>query len=149
MNPCFLCVCVWRFEYRRRLNSNYGVAKIILDMMEENDIFFVGGGDSIYLAKSVHKKYSTKFVWGHSFSAYASYDHFFNPPSPVPTWTYFGWHPSLMDGLFLNQNIKTNIQILCLLKNRYPKKSNSSRVTPGQSYCTWYESHYLTLVTLF
>ena len=75
-----LFLCVWRFEYRRRrLNSNYRVAKIILDMMEENDIFFVGGGDSIYLAKSVHKKYSTKFVWGHSFSAYASYDHFFNP----------------------------------------------------------------------
>ena len=59
-----LFLCVWRFEYRRRrLNSNYRVAKIILDMMEENDIFFVGGGDSIYLAKSVHKKYSTKFVW--------------------------------------------------------------------------------------
>ena len=37
-----LFLCVWRFEYRRRrLNSNYRVAKIILDMMEENDIFLL------------------------------------------------------------------------------------------------------------
>ena len=80
-----------RLEYRRRkLNSSYCVAKIILVMMEENDIFFVGGDDSIYLAKLMHKKYSTKFVWGLSFAAYASYDQFFKPPFPVGTCTYFG-----------------------------------------------------------
>ena len=68
--------------------------------MEENDIFFVGGDDSIYLAKLMHKKYSTKFVWGLSFAAYASYDQFFYFPFPVGTCTYFGWPPSFMDAYF-------------------------------------------------
>ena len=34
-------------------------------MMEENkDIFLADGDVLVYLAKPMHKKYSTKFVWG-------------------------------------------------------------------------------------
>ena len=35
------------------------------------------------LAGPMHKKYSTRFVWGHLFSTYVSYDRFFNPPFSV------------------------------------------------------------------
>ena len=47
-------------------------------MMEENnDIFLAGADVLVYLAVprgalSVHKKYSTTFVWGHPFSMYVS-----------------------------------------------------------------------------
>ena len=59
-------------------------------MMEENNDIFLAGGDAlVYLAKPAHKKYSTTFVWGHSFSTYVSYDQFFNPPPPVRTCTHF------------------------------------------------------------
>ena len=34
-------------------------------MIKENgDIFLAGGDALVHLAKPVHKKYSTKFVWG-------------------------------------------------------------------------------------
>ena len=37
--------------------------------MEENNNIFLAGGDAfVYLAGPVHKKYSTKFACGHSFS---------------------------------------------------------------------------------
>ena len=49
-------------------------------MMEENNNTFLAGGDAlVYLSGPLHKKYSTTFVWGHSFSKYVSYDRFFNP----------------------------------------------------------------------
>ena len=48
-------------------------------MEENNNIFFAGGDAPVYLAGPMHKKYSTTFVWGHSFSTYVSYDRFFNP----------------------------------------------------------------------
>ena len=49
-------------------------------MMEENNDVFLAGGDAlVYLAKPMHKKYSTTFVLGHPFSTYVSYDRFFNP----------------------------------------------------------------------
>ena len=35
-------------------------------MMEENNHIFLAGGDAVvYLAESMHKKYSTTFAWGH------------------------------------------------------------------------------------
>ena len=37
--------------------------------MEKNNIFLAGGDALVCLAKPVHKKYSTKFIWGHPFSA--------------------------------------------------------------------------------
>ena len=51
-------------------------------MEENNNIFLAGGDVLVYLAEPMHKKYSTKFVWGHSFSIYVSYDEFFNLSSP-------------------------------------------------------------------
>ena len=54
-------------------------------MMEENNDIFHGGGDAVvYLARTLHKKYSITFVWGHPFSTYVSYDRFPNPP-PLPS----------------------------------------------------------------
>ena len=54
-------------------------------MMEENNNIFLAGGNALlYLAKPVHEKYSTTFVWGHPFSRYVSYDQFFNS-SPLYT----------------------------------------------------------------
>ena len=42
-------------------------------MMEEsNDIFFAGGDALVYLVIPIHEKYSTTFVWGHSFGTYVS-----------------------------------------------------------------------------
>ena len=44
-------------------------------MMEENSDIFLAGGDAlVYLAEPMHKKYSTRFVCGHPFSTYVSYD---------------------------------------------------------------------------
>ena len=52
-------------------------------MMEENNDIFLAGGDAlVYLAKPMHKKCSTTFVWSHPFSTYVSYDQFFDPPPP-------------------------------------------------------------------
>ena len=60
-------------------------------MMEKiNGIYLVGGDALAYLAEPMCKKQSTKFVWGHPFSTYASYDQFFNSPLPVRSYTYFG-----------------------------------------------------------
>ena len=48
-------------------------------MMEENNDIFLAGGDAlVYLIEPMHKKYSTIFVWCHSFSTCVSYDRFFN-----------------------------------------------------------------------
>ena len=53
-------------------------------MMEENTNIFLAGVDAfVYLAISMHKKYSKKFVWGHPFSTYVSQYQFFNPLSLV------------------------------------------------------------------
>ena len=41
-------------------------------MKENNGIFFAGGDALMYLTVTMHKKYSTKFVWGHPFSMYVS-----------------------------------------------------------------------------
>ena len=42
-------------------------------MMEENNGIFLAGDDAlVYLAGPMHKKYSTTFVWGHSFGTYVS-----------------------------------------------------------------------------
>ena len=58
-------------------------------MMEENNDIFLAGGDAlVYLAEAMHKKYSTKFVWGHPLSTYVPYDQFFNPSPPVHTCTH-------------------------------------------------------------
>ena len=44
-------------------------------MMEENNNIFLAGGDAlVYLAKLMHKNYSTKLFWGHPFSTYVFYD---------------------------------------------------------------------------
>ena len=99
-------------------------------MMEENiDVFLVGGDALVYLAKPMHKKYSTTFVWGHPLSAYVSYYRFFNPvplyapvhilydPPPFPQFRTY-----LMDGLFLNHKTNKNIQISYSLKYKYSKK---------------------------
>ena len=60
-------------------------------MIKENiDIFLAGGDALVHLAKPVHKKYSTKFVCGHPFSTYLSYDQFFNSPPPVRPCTHCG-----------------------------------------------------------
>ena len=46
---------------------------MVLIMMEENNGIFLAGGDAlVYLAGPMHKKYSTTFVWGHSFGTYVS-----------------------------------------------------------------------------
>ena len=60
-------------------------------MIEENNDIFLAGGDLLeYLAKPMHKKYSTTFVWGYPLSTYASYDRFFNLSPPVRTCTHVG-----------------------------------------------------------
>ena len=41
-------------------------------MEENNDIFLAGCDALVYLAVTVHKKYSTTFVWGNPFSTYVS-----------------------------------------------------------------------------
>ena len=41
--------------------------------MEENSDIFLAGGDAlVYLAETIHKKYSTKLFWGNPFSTYVS-----------------------------------------------------------------------------
>ena len=59
-------------------------------MKEENNNIFLAAGDAlVYLAKPMHKKYSTKFIWGYPFSTYVSYDQFLNSPPPAHTCTHF------------------------------------------------------------
>ena len=49
-------------------------------MMEENNDIFLAGGDAlVYLAKPMHKKYSTIFVWSNPLIRYVSYDQMFTP----------------------------------------------------------------------
>ena len=43
-------------------------------------LFFADGDALVYLVEPMYKKYFTKFVWGHPFSTYVSYDQFFNSP---------------------------------------------------------------------
>ena len=64
-------------------------------MEENNHIFFAGGDGPVYLTEPIHKKYSTKFIWGDLFNTYQSYDRFFKSPSPVRTCIHFGWPPSI------------------------------------------------------
>ena len=43
-------------------------------MMEvNNDVLLAGADALVYLAKPMHKEYSTTFVWGHLFSTYIPY----------------------------------------------------------------------------
>ena len=52
-------------------------------MMEENNNIFLDSGDAlVYLAGSMHKKYSTPFVWCRPFSTYVLQDQVFNPAPP-------------------------------------------------------------------
>ena len=57
-------------------------------MEENNDTLLAGSDAVVYLAGPMHKNYSTKFVYGHPFSTYVSYDRFFNPLSLVCIWTH-------------------------------------------------------------
>ena len=98
-------------------------------MMEENNDIFLAGGDAlVYLAKPLHKKYSTTFVWGHPFSTYVSYDQFFNPPPPAHTCTHFGWPTSIplvayvLNGWSISQ--PKNIRISYSLKYKHSKKNS-------------------------
>ena len=52
------------------ITTEFGIFKL----EENNDIFLAGGDALVYLAEPMHKKYSTKFVWGHPFSTHVSYD---------------------------------------------------------------------------
>ena len=46
---------------------------VIEIMMEENNDIILADGDALVnLAVAVHKKYSTRFVWGYPFSTYVS-----------------------------------------------------------------------------
>ena len=98
-NACFL----WRFKYRRRrLNSNYRIGYNNRDYDErKQDIFLAFGDALVYLAKPMHKKYSTKLFWGNSFSKYVSYGQFFNSPPPVRTCTHFWWPPPIPQVVYL------------------------------------------------
>ena len=42
-------------------------------MEENNDILLDGVDALVYLAKTMRKKYSPTFVWGHPFNTYISY----------------------------------------------------------------------------
>ena len=46
----------------------------IFKLEENNDIFLAGRDVLVNLAETMHRKYSTTFVWGHPFSTYVSYD---------------------------------------------------------------------------
>ena len=52
-------------------------------MEEKNDIFLAGGDALVYLAGPMHKKYSTTFIWGDSFSIHLILGPIFQPPSPL------------------------------------------------------------------
>ena len=79
-------------------------------MMKENNNIFLAGSDApVYLAKPMHKKYSTTFVCGHLLRTYVSYDQFFNTLALYAPVQVLGDPPSFpqlrmyfMDGLFLN-----------------------------------------------
>ena len=62
---------------------------------ENNDIFLVGGDARVYLAEPMHKKYFTKFVWGHPFSTYVSYGQFVNSSLHARTCIHFGCSPCI------------------------------------------------------
>ena len=57
-------------------------------MEKSNDIFFGGGYALVHLAAPILKKYSTTFVWEHSFSRYVFYDGYFNTPPLVRICTH-------------------------------------------------------------
>ena len=103
-------------------------------MEENNDIFLTGGNALVHLAKPMHKEYSTKFVWGHPFSTYVSFDLFFNSHLPVRSLDdhFSSYVPPIIsippvtywiDGLFLNQKTNNNIQLSYLLKYKHSKKA--------------------------
>ena len=64
-------------------------------MEENNGISLAVDYALVYLVIPLHKKYSTTFVWDHSFSMYVSYDRWWPPP-------FLQLRTYLMDGLFLN-----------------------------------------------
>ena len=55
-------------------------------MEENNDVFLVDGDVLVYLVEPMHKKYSITFAWGYPFSAYVSYNRFFNPLPLYTIW---------------------------------------------------------------
>ena len=80
----------------------------------------------MYFAKPMHKKYSTKFVWGYLVPTY----HMTDFPTPFPLYTPVNMIPwmipvlrtYLMDDLLLNQKTNNNIRISYSLKYKYSKK---------------------------
>ena len=102
--------------------------------MEENN-FLIGGDALVYLAKPIHKQYSTTFVWSHPVSTYVFYDRFFKPlslyapvhildnPLPFPRLRTY-----LMDSLFLNQKTNKKIRILYSLKYKYSEKKLFTKI---------------------
>ena len=50
-----------------------------------NDIFLAGDNALGYLARPMHKTYSTTFIWGYLFSTCGSYDQLFDPPHIPPS----------------------------------------------------------------
>ena len=74
------------------LAVDYALVYLVIPLHKKYSTAFAWGHSfSMY----VHKKYSTTFVWGHSFSMYVSYDRWWPPP-------FLQLRTYLMDGLFLN-----------------------------------------------
>ena len=86
-------------------------------MEVNNGIFLPGGNALVYLDKSMNKKYSTRFLWGHPFRTYVSHDRFFNPLFP-----YIPVHILDDPPPFLNQKANKNIQTSYSLKYKHLKK---------------------------
>ena len=104
-------------------------------MMEENNDIFLAGGDAlVYLAESMQKQYSRKFIWGHPFGTYVSYDRFFNSPLPyAPLHILYDSPPFpqfcsyLMGSLCLNQKRNNNIRISYSPKYKHSEKNKLFR----------------------
>ena len=58
---------------------------------ENSDIFLAYGGALVYLAEPMHKKYSTRFVWGHPLSIHLMTD--FSTPSLLYTYVHICSNP--------------------------------------------------------
>ena len=123
-------------------------------MEENNDIFIAGSDALVYLIEPMHKKYSTKLVWGHPFSTYIFYDLFFNSPFPVRTCKHLGWPPRpfpqlrmyLMMAYFSTKKQITTFQYRLHWNINIRKKNISLRAILVQRYCSWSQSLYLTLM---
>ena len=94
-------------------------------MKENNEIFLTGGDALGYLAGTMHKKYSTRFVWGHPFSRYVSYNQFFNPlPKcafrvhlPSPSFCVRDFIHLILSSIILNLLVCHSFLILFYLSN--------------------------------